>query len=243
MGHELDEGRAIRLHDRRRGHAGGDVGEPGGGEPRPRRLGIGELPRLGPVREVRRVGRRAHQGRRALVLPLEVGAAAALRHQPPAGRQRGEQAAEQPIVIEHPVERRGAEDGVGAAGDRQRRGVGVDERDPAADAGAHRGARRGQHVGRLIDADGAPVRQPPGEQLGEPAGAAADVEHRLVAAQRQAIEDGLAPGELRARHPVVGRGVPLARRRTSSSSSAISGRLGAARWGVAPAAPASRGIR
>jgi hypothetical protein len=124
--------------------------------------------------------------RRALMLPLELGRR---RIAPPAGRpaQRREQAAEQPVVIERPVERRRAEDGVGAAGDRQRRGVGLGEGDPAPDTGPHGGARRGQHVGRRS----MPMARPCGSR---PASSSVSrpvpqpTSSTVVATQRRAIE-------------------------------------------------------
>ena len=71
----------------------------------------------------------------------------------------------------------------------------------------------GDHRGRAVDPDDVTLRTQPLQQLGaHAAGAAAEVEHGLVAAQRQAVEDLGAPALVRGGDRVVAAGVPFARR-------------------------------
>ena len=60
-------------------------------------------------------------------------------------------------------------------------------------------ARAGDHVGDGVDGDHAPARQALEQQPRHAARAAAGVEHRLVAAQLEAVEDGLRHLDLRGR--------------------------------------------
>ena len=73
-------------------------------------------------------------------------------------------------------------------------------------------ARRAASIidGERVERDDVPARQPRGEQLGDPARAAAGVEHPLVAGERQPVEDRPAPPRLRVGDAVVRPGVPVA---------------------------------
>ena len=76
-------------------------------------------------------------------------------------------------------------------------------------------ARRLDHRRRAVDGHHLAARQPLDQRRGHPAGAAAGVEHPLVAAQVEPVEH-LPPHRLqRRRHPLVGRRVPVARRHTT----------------------------
>ena len=70
------------------------------------------------------------------------------------------------------------------------------------------------HRARAVDGDHAPARQPLGQRRGHPAGAAARVEHGLVAAQPQPRQHVAAHRLERRAEPLVGGGVPVARRHT-----------------------------
>src|SRR3954464_9507860 len=112
-------------------------------------------------------------------------------------------------MVTHPMKCDSAEDRVGDVETGQRRGVGAYERD-ASPEWTQMLARAAQHVRRAIDRDD-PAQRQPFEQAGcEAARAAAHIDYELVANQRQTIQYGRAPGDLRVGHAVVHLGIPLA---------------------------------
>ena len=148
-----------------------------------RLLGRGEVPRPRPSRRGRRAkGSRSPTAARVAVEALHVALSPALGHQPPAGPQRVEHAREQGVVVGHPVEDGVGEDGVDRLVEHELGQVGLE----------HGGARRVERLARLRDhrrrrvhRHHVPVRQALEQHLGHPAGAAAGVQHGLVALQRQ----------------------------------------------------------
>jgi hypothetical protein len=125
--HVRDEGSKgvrVRKHDGRLLNRCLDVLEPGIGEPSGGRLRVGELPRLGPLREVGREPRLTPQHVGAVMDTREIPGAPTLRHQVPAWLQRIVKTPEETLVIEHPVKRRGAEHRIGLLPNGQCRCVG-----------------------------------------------------------------------------------------------------------------------
>ena len=127
---------------------------------------------------------------------------------PPGPQDRG-QVPEQRLVVRHPVERRRRQDRVDArVADRQRRSQ---VRDHVAHAVAEPGeplAGRLDHRGRPVERHDPAARQALDQPLRDPARAAAGVEHRLVAPQRQPVQHVGAPAGHRVRDAVVGRARP-----------------------------------
>ncbi len=74
------------------------------------------------------------------------------------------------------------------------------------------------HRGRAVDGDHPAPRQALDQQPGDPAAAAAGVEHDLVAGQRQPVEDRPRPLFVRDRDAVVAARVPVAGRRVHQSA-------------------------
>ena len=93
------------------------------------RFGVGEIPGTPPAGEVLAVGRQRHHHLGMFEHALQVPFAAALRHEPSPGRERGGHAAEHRRMIVNPVQGRGAEHRVEDAGERQRGAVAMDEAD------------------------------------------------------------------------------------------------------------------
>ena len=113
-------------------------------------------------------------------------------------------------VVGDPVERRRRQDGVdrrGLAAGAARRGP-RPRTSPARRTAASRARAASIIAGEPSSATTRPSRQPLQEPLRDPPGAAARVQHRLVAAQRQPVQDGRAPAGHRVRDPVVGRRRP-----------------------------------
>ena len=169
------------------------------------RSGACEVPRHRPVREA--LGEAGVRGgpQRRLVDGGDVALPPALRADPAARPQRRRERCEQRVVVGHPVKRRVGEHGVDALVQPQRREIGsanvggrVLELDPARATISRVG----------VDGDDAAVREAIEQQARHPARAAARVEDRLVAAQLEAVDDGLGHRDLRAGDPVVGVGVP-----------------------------------
>ena len=153
-----------------------------------------------------RVDRRLH-GR-------DVAGAAALGDEPAARPQRRVQPLEQPVVVGDPVERRGREDRVDRLVQLELEQVGGEH----LDARAEPLARLRHHRRRPVDRDDLAARQALDQRGGHAAGAAAGVEHALVAAQLEPVEH-LAPHRLhRRRDPLVGLGVPVARHQPPDAS-------------------------
>ena len=152
----------------------------------------------------------------------EVAGTAALRHQPAARHERPADAGEQPIVIEDPVKRRGAQHRVEDVDERQPTSRRRGRRAGGSEAcrcrpGAARGARvprrrLAQHRLRPIDGDDQPVPHRR-EQLGRQApGAAAEIEDALVRFGREPFEYVPPPSELRIREAVIAFSVPIGHR-------------------------------
>ena len=142
---------------------------------------------------------------------VDVALSPALRDEPPAGRSARVQAREQPLVVGDPVEGGGREDRVD--------GLVEVELEQVADAQVRVRpeplAGGVDHRGRLVDRDHAPARQALDQRLRDPPGAAAGVEHGLIAAQLQPLEH-LEPERLhRSGDAVVAGSVPLAYWHTS----------------------------
>ena len=66
-----------------------------------------------------------------------------------------------------------------------------------------------QHVRREVDGDDMPARKPLEEQFRQSSGAASDVQHALVAVERQARKHAHAPRDVRVRYAVIRLGVPF----------------------------------
>jgi len=163
-----------------------------------------------------------------LTQAIEIGAAAALRVQPTSRAQRFVQVAEQRSVVQHPVERRGAEDSVEAVAERKSDQVSSNEPDSLAKFWLKILPRVQHHVAGKIESDDAAARKIPQKEPGEFAGAATGVEDALVSAQVKFADHALAPLELRRGKAVVFGGVPFARiwrRGHPSSNASTSGKL------------------
>ena len=197
----------LRLLRRRRKPALG-AREAGGEQALARLLGPGVVPRRLKALEV--LGIRAAREDFACVPAQHVDIAftATLRDEPATGAQRSVKPREQPLVIGDPVERRRREDRVDGLVVRQLEQVGaphVGVRQPL--------ARRIDHRLRGVDGDHVPVGHTLDQRFGDPPGAAAGVEHRLIAAQLESFEYGEAERLHRAGDPVVALAVPCARLR------------------------------
>jgi hypothetical protein len=66
-----------------------------------------------------------------------------------------------------------------------------------------------EHVGRAVDGQHAPAGQAAQQELGQATAAAAEVQRRFIAAQRQALDDGLAPRLHRRRQAGIGARIPF----------------------------------
>ena len=118
------------------------------------------------------------------------------------------------------MERRGREDRVDRLVDGERLAeVRLNERDPVAEP-LEAAAGLVEHRRRAVEGDDVAGRKALGEELRDPAAAAARVEDALVAAQLEALEDGRAPPRLGLGHGVVGPAVPVARCRHARRISA-----------------------
>jgi hypothetical protein len=144
-----------------------------------------------------------------MVNTRKIRAATALSHKTSARFQRIEQSPEQTRVIEHPVERRRAEDRVRDCSHRHCRCIRHGELDSGGVSRPEAVTRDDQHVGRRIDRQHTSAWQAVQQRVGQTARAAADVEYELVAPQRQAFEDDDSPLELRIRDAMVRLRVPL----------------------------------
>ena len=117
-------------------------------------------------------------------------------------------------MIVDPVERGGAEDRVRLLTRRQTCSISEDELNLSAEARTQKIARDPQHVRRQIDSNRAAVRKTLEDLRSQPAGSAADVEHRFVSLERESLEYRGAPIELRRGDVMVGAGIPLAHTQT-----------------------------
>ena len=128
----------------------------------------------------------------------------------PPGRSAAASAREQRVVVGHPVEGRVGEHRVDllAVVQAQRGEVGPPHVDRLP---RELLARAGDHVGRGVDGDDPPARQPLEQHAGDPARAAAGVEHRLVAGSARAGRARRRPiSTCGPETPVVGLRVPVA---------------------------------
>ena len=180
-------------------------------------LGPGEVPRPGPALEAIAEAVAGGDLQRRFVRRRDVARPSALRADPATGTQGGGEPREQRVVIVDPVEDGAREDRVDL--------LAVVQAQPREIGEAHVGRRAGEllagagdHLPRAVDRDRAAARQALEDEPGDPARAAAGVEHGLVAAQLEAVEDRLRPGHVGVRHPVVGVGVP---RPTLAAHSAV----------------------
>ena len=183
--------------------------KPRRGQPRRRLLRRGEVNGPAHVAEGRGGRRRRSPPARWAMFP----GAAALGDELAARPQRGVQAREQPLVVFDPVEGR-IESRIASNG----------WRDFRARPGRRRTPRPGYRAARMllvdhhlaaVDRDQRAVRDPREQLLGDAAGAAARVEHALVPAEVEPVHDVPRHRGLRVGHPVVGGGIPFARRHTS----------------------------
>jgi hypothetical protein len=177
-----------------------DVDESGGLEPSGRLLGAGEvtnaLPGFAERCERRLDGR-------------DVAAATALCGEAATGLEHGGEMAEQRVVVEDPVERGRREDGVDRRAHRQRRGeVGKDELDAVAVC-LEAPACFVEHRRRRVERHDVAVQELVEELLRDPPGTAAGVQHSLVAAERQAGQNGGSPASLGGGNAVVRGGIPF----------------------------------
>jgi len=131
--------------------------------------------------------------------------------QPTAGLQRLEEVAEQRIVVEHPVKRRGTEDAIEAAKKWQAEKIGSHELHLIAKVRAKILLRVEHHVAGNIKSNDAAARHILQEQASQLARAATGVEYPLISPKVKVIEYPLSPQELRRRETVVLFGIPLAR--------------------------------
>ena len=157
------------------------------------------------------IGRRRHHSSGVFEHALQVTPAAALRHETAARRRAPCRRSEDRRVIVNPVQRRRAEDGVERLGKRQRRAVGLDIAIGLSDT-ARVGPCHRQHRSGRVEPDDPPRRAVAGgldDFLGQPAGAAAEIEDALAGRRLQARDDALTPVELRLRNPVISRGIPV----------------------------------
>ena len=146
----------------------------------------------------------------------EIRSAAALRLQPPSGKQCIVKIREQLVVIEHPVERGGADDAVEPAFEGQVQEIADYQTKSTPKLRRQMFARGLEHVLGQINADDVAFRQS-FQQLGsEPSSSTSGIEHDLVAAQTQARQNFLAPTDLRCGKAVVDGRVPLACMRLGS---------------------------
>ncbi len=115
---------------------------------------------------------------------VDVALSPTLGDEPPAGRERSAQAREQPVVVGDPVEGGGREDRVDGLAELQLEQVAdtqVSVRPEPLAGGV-------DHRGRLVDRDHAPAREPLDQRLRDAPGAAAGVEHGLIAPQLEPFE-------------------------------------------------------
>ncbi len=115
-------------------------------------------------------------------------------------------------MVGNPVQRRGAEHRVERRAERQRGAVGVDEEDRRCFLSVRNGRPcHRQHRSRPVEPDDR--RRPTGRRalnlLGQPPGATAEIEDPLPGHRLQTRDDPLAPVELRLRHTVITRGIPI----------------------------------
>ena len=148
----------------------------------------------------------------------DVAAPAALRDELRAGPHHGREVREQPVVVGDPVEGGRRQDGVDRRIDRQRlEQVGHEVRE-ALLAEALPSER--DHRGAAVEGDDLAVRQPLAQHRRHLAGPAAGVQHPLVPAEVEPVDDDAAPPRHGRGQPVVGGGVPVPR---SSSPEATAG--------------------
>jgi hypothetical protein len=167
-------------------------------------------PRLAKAGEVWRELRSRLQSVGAIAQALYVWTASALRFQPTTRNQHIVQVAKQPIVIEHPMESRGADDYVEYWPERQMEQITDNQIQPSSEVLRQVLARGVQHVLREVDCDHVSVRQGLQQRGGETSGSATCVEDSFVSAKLQPGEDLFSPADLGRREAMVNLGVPLA---------------------------------
>jgi hypothetical protein len=150
--------------------------------------------------------------------PLDVSRGSALGSETPAGPQARREISEEGVVIPDPVKRRSGQHGI----HRPLHGEGLgqirsDILDPLAEPGQS-AARFFEHGRRGVESDHRPLGQSLEQDLGDPARAAARVQHALSAFEPQPLDDGESPAIHRVGDPVVGRRVPVARHGEGSHS-------------------------
>ena len=174
--------------------------------------GAGVVPRFAEALEVGRVGLAGGDLGAAPLQPRDVAGAAVLGGEPPAGPQRPVQAAEERVVVEHPVEDGAGEDDVDRLLELELGQVG----DQSLVPGPQHRAHLLDHRGRAVDGDDAARGQALDQHRGDPAAAAARVEDALLAAELEAVEDRPRPLLVGDGDALVGGGVPVAGRRSSA---------------------------
>src|SRR5579864_4197670 len=120
------------------------------------------------------------------------------------------QVAKQPIVIEYPVKRRGAEDAVEPLLEGHFQQVAADEFDTIAEIWLEIGTSDVNHVLREVECHNVSAGQSLQEFSRKSAGAAAGIEDGFIAAQRNPRQNLFAPAHLRAGYLVIKRGIPFA---------------------------------
>ena len=182
-----------------------------------RRDVVGEQVRLGHVAQRVREGGGRRDVTRDAQGAGDVPGAPALRDEPPAGREGREQPREQALVVEDPVEGRRRDDQVHRRLHLQLEQVAPTHPHPGGQVG-ELARRLGDHLRRAVHRLDAAARHPLGDDSGHPAGAAARVEHALVARS-----PGCAPPPAVPRRPAAPRRADRCRRPTRRPSGASTG--------------------
>ena len=157
------------------------------------RLGVarrGEVPGLAIPRRYGAKRSRRRRPDRARQAVLDVAHAAALRLQPPPGREARHGAPEQTLVVQDPVERRVGEHRVHRSVELQ-----LEQVETISSTARLRGARRASSIieAERVDADHPPPRQALQEQRCHPPAAAARIEHLSSPAQLEPLDDRAGP--------------------------------------------------
>ena len=141
---------------------------------------------------------------RAIEQALEVGASAALGDEPAARPERPVDAREQAVVIEDPMKRGRAVDGIECLDERQRSPVAAHEHGSLTAVLAGFVHHRRGPIESHDD-----TSRPDGDFFRQTSGAAPEIENALVGPRVQAVEDFAPPAKLGVRKPVIARRVPV----------------------------------
>ena len=128
--------------------------------------------------------------------------------QPAAALERCKQVSKQPVVIEHPVKRRGTEDSVKRFAERKGNEISGNELYVPAKFRVQMVVRKLHHILGQIETYHPSLREILKKQPGEFPRAAAGIQNALISPQVQVAENALPPLELRRRETMVVPGVP-----------------------------------